>query len=168
MEKIIHPFRPVSTPNSRVLILGSFPSVKSREDGFYYAHPQNRFWKIMEALFDTHLTTREEKIDFLEKEDIALWDSIGSCIITGSADSEIKDAMPNDIKGLIEKTRIKYIYTNGTKSHEIYRHFILPKTGIEDVKLPSTSPANAAWSLERLINSWRVVKDVLSEDNPMN
>ena len=110
-ELLIHPFPALYDEDSRILILGSFPSVKSREEGFYYAHPQNRFWKIMERLFGTKLQTIDEKKAFLHKEHIALWDSIASCTIHGSADSAIENATANDIKGLIEKTRINAIFS---------------------------------------------------------
>ena len=159
---ITHPFPAVYDKDSRILILGSFPSVKSREEGFYYAHPQNRFWKIMEQLFSTRLTSIEEKEAFLHAEHIALWDSIGSCSIRGSADSAIENAVPNDIKGLVGKTSISAIYTNGTKSHDVYMKYAFPLTGMEAVKLPSTSPANAAYSLDRLLLCWTAILDGLN------
>ena len=160
-ELLIHPFPALYDEDSRILILGSFPSVKSREEGFYYAHPQNRFWKIMERLFGTKLQTIDEKKAFLHKEHIALWDSIASCTIHGSADSAIENATANDIKGLIEKTRIKAIFTNGAKAHDIYMRYCLKDTGMIPVKLPSTSPANAAYSLDRLLESWKTIQAIL-------
>ena len=162
-ELLIHPFPALYDEDSRILILGSFPSVKSREEGFYYAHPQNRFWKIMERLFGTKLQTIDEKKAFLHKEHIALWDSIASCTIHGSADSAIENATANDIKGLVEKTRIKTIFTNGAKAHDIYMRYCLKDTGMIPVKLPSTSPANAAYSIDRLIESWEIVKHSLAD-----
>ena len=160
-ELLIHPFPALYDEDSRILILGSFPSVKSREEGFYYAHPQNRFWKIMERLFGTKLQTIDEKKAFLHKEHIALWDSIASCTIHGSADSAIENATANDIKGLIEKTRINAIFTNGAKAHDIYMRYCLKNTGMIPVKLPSTSPANAAYSLDRLLESWKTIQAIL-------
>ena len=160
-ELLIHPFPALYDEDSRILILGSFPSVKSREEGFYYAHPQNRFWKIMERLFGTKLQTTDEKKAFLHKEHIALWDSIASCTIHGSADSAIENATANDIKGLIEKTRINAIFTNGAKAHDIYMRYCLKDTGMIPVKLPSTSPANAAYSLDRLLESWKTIQAIL-------
>ncbi len=160
-ELLIHPFPALYDEDSRILILGSFPSVKSREEGFYYAHPQNRFWKIMERLFGTKLQTIDEKKAFLHKEHIALWDSIASCTIHGSADSAIENATANDIKGLIEKTRINAIFTNGAKAHDIYMRYCLKDTGMIPVKLPSTSPANAAYSLDRLLESWKTIQAIL-------
>ena len=160
-ELLIHPFPALYDEDSRILILGSFPSVKSREEGFYYAHPQNRFWKIMERLFGAKLQTIDEKKAFLHKEHIALWDSIASCTIHGSADSAIENATANDIKGLIEKTRINAIFTNGAKAHDIYMRYCLKDTGMIPVKLPSTSPANAAYSLDRLLESWKTIQAIL-------
>ncbi len=160
-EQLIHPFPALYDEDSRILILGSFPSVKSREEGFYYAHPQNRFWKIMERLFGAKLQTIDEKKAFLHKEHIALWDSIASCTIHGSADSAIENATANDIKGLIGKTRIKAIFTNGAKAHDIYMRYCLEDTGMIPVKLPSTSPANAAYSLDRLLESWKTIQAIL-------
>lgn len=160
-ELLIHPFPALYDEDSRILILGSFPSVKSREEGFYYAHPQNRFWKIMERLFGTKLQTIDEKKAFLHKEHIALWDSIASCTIHGSADSAIENATANDIKGLIEKTRINAIFTNGAKAHDIYMRYCFKDTGMIPVKLPSTSPANAAYSLDRLLESWKTIQAIL-------
>ena len=156
---LVHPFPPIFDEESRILILGSFPSVRSREDGFYYAHPQNRFWRIMETLFDTKLNTVDEKKEFLHREHIALWDSIAECRIKGSSDAAIEDARANDIKGLIEKTRISAIFTNGNKSDEVYRKYAYKDTGIEAMKLPSTSPANAAYSLQKLVECWKMIKN---------
>ena len=163
MEQISveHQFGPFYDKSSKVLILGSIPSPKSREQGFYYAHPQNRFWKIMERLFGTKLQTIDEKKAFLHKEHIALWDSIASCTIHGSADSAIENATANDIKGLIEETRINAIFTNGAKAHDIYMRYCLKDTGMIPVKLPSTSPANAAYSLDRLLESWKTIQAIL-------
>ena len=159
---IVHPFPPLVSPDSRVLILGSFPSVKSREQGFYYGHPQNRFWKVAAALCGAPVpTTIDEKRELILGSGLALWDSIGSCEITGSSDSSIRNAVPNDIAELIAGSGIGRIYCNGSRSHEIYMKYQFPLTGIEAVRLPSTSPANAAWSLERLIEAWSVVKEGL-------
>ena len=154
----IHPIPPVYDKNSRVLILGSFPSVKSREQGFFYGHPQNRFWRVTAAVFgeETPVTVPEKRA-FLLGRGVALWDVIAACDITGSADIKIKNARPNDLGVILENARIERIFTNGNKAHELYEKFIFEKTGIADIKLPSTSPANAAFSLERLIKEWRIV-----------
>lgn len=157
-ENISHTFAPVYDEHSEILILGTFPSVKSREYGFYYGHPQNRFWRVLAHVLGTEVpATLEEKRVLLLSHRIALWDTIASCSITGSGDTSIRDVVPNDISTILRAANIKAIYTNGAKAHELYRRHILPTTGIEDIKLPSTSPANAAWSFERLCGEWRQI-----------
>ena len=141
-----------------MLILGSFPSVKSRESGFFYGHPQNRFWKVLSGILDVPLpVTVEEKKQMLLENHIAVWDVIGSCRITGSSDSSIKDVVPNDFTEILGKSSIERIYSNGATSWNLYKKYILKETGIEALKLPSTSPANAAWNLERLKEAWKVI-----------
>lgn len=153
-----HPFEPLFDTNSEVLILGSFPSVKSRETGFYYGHSQNRFWRVIAALTSSPLPqTIQQKRTLLLKNHIALWDSIASCIITGSSDSSIRSAVPNDIGLMLASTRINNIFCNGKASFNCYNRFILPQTGINAKLLPSTSAANAAWALDRLIEAWAVI-----------
>ena len=149
-------FGPFVRPDSRLLILGSFPSPKSREQAFFYGHPQNRFWRVLAALGREPVPeTREEKERFLERKQIALYDVIESCSIIGAADSTIADVQPADLRPLLERSRIGHsIYVNGGKAFEMYRKYTQPLLGIEAVKLPSTSPANAAFSLERLIGLW--------------
>ncbi|MBQ3182405.1 MAG: DNA-deoxyinosine glycosylase [Clostridia bacterium] len=155
---INHPIPPVYDDNSRILILGSFPSVASREAEFFYGHKQNRFWRVLAAVFDTDLpeTTEEKKI-FLIKHGIALWDVIGSCDITGSSDSSIKNAVPNDVSMILDNADIKNIYVNGKTALNYYNKYIRDKVNRDAVYLPSTSPANAAWSYEKLINAWKVI-----------
>ena len=156
--KQIHNIQPIYNQNSKILILGSFPSVKSREDQFFYHHPQNRFWKILAMLYHHEpLTTIEEKKNFLLKHHIAIWDVIQSCEIKGSSDSSIQNVIVNDIATLLNKTSIEYIYTNGKKSHQLYQKYCLPLTKKEDICLPSSSPANAQYSIERLIEEWKVI-----------
>jgi len=158
-ETIIHPIPPVYDENSRVLVLGSFPSVKSREFGFFYGHPQNRFWRVIAAVFDEKIPESiEEKKALLLRNGIAVWDVIHSCEISGSADSSIKNAVPNDIKHILEESRIERIFTNGKKSDELYRKYLEKQTGIKAVCLPSTSPANAVYSIEKLIKEWKIIK----------
>ena len=162
LMRALHNIEPVYNEDSRILILGSFPSVKSREEVFYYAHPQNRFWRIMENLFDLpRLATVEEKKAFLLSHNIALWDVIGECTITGSSDSSIKDVVPNDLGRILETGKIKAIFTNGKKSDSLYRKYQEKSTGMKALNLPSSSPANAAWNLERLIGEWKVIKEYL-------
>lgn len=155
--KQYHNIQPVYNKDSCILILGSFPSVKSREGQFFYHHPQNRFWKIFEQLFDLKLQTIEDKKAFLLKHHIAVWDVIASCDIVGSSDSSIENVLVNDINSLIKETSIETIYTNGKKAHQLYQKYIFPVTQKEDICLPSTSPANATYSLEKLIESWRLL-----------
>ena len=157
-KNISYTFEPVYDERSKLLILGTFPSVKSRENHFYYGHPQNRFWKVIACLTDSPVPeTIEEKKELLLTNHIAIWDVIASCTITGSSDSSIRDVEVNDIKGLLEKTGISAIYGNGAKACELYNRYIREQTGIEIQKLPSTSPANAAFRLERLCEEWRLV-----------
>ena len=156
---IIHPIPPLYDENSKVLILGSFPSVKSREAQFFYGHPQNRFWKVMAAVFHERVPdTVSEKRDFLLRNRVALWDVIHSCEIEGSADSTIKNVTPNDVQMIVKSSKIKTIITNGKTADKLYKQYIEPKTGIAAICLPSTSPANAQWSLERLTEAWSVIR----------
>jgi len=154
-EKVTHTFEPVYNKDSRILILGSFPSVKSRENNFYYGHPQNRFWKVMASILEEDIpVTIEEKKSMLLKHNIAIWDVIASCSIQGSSDNSIKDVVPNDIKAVVDNSAIERIYANGGKAYELYHRYVEKYSGIKAVKLPSTSPANAAWNLEKLISAW--------------
>ncbi|MFQ9514437.1 MAG: DNA-deoxyinosine glycosylase [Eubacterium sp.] len=157
---ITHPIEPIYNKKSKILILGSFPSVKSREEGFFYGHPQNRFWKVASAVFSESTPhTIEEKKRFLLRNRIAVWDVIHCCDITGSSDSSIKNVIANDITSILLETEIKHIYVNGKKAYSLYNRYIKPQTGIEAVCLPSTSPANAGWSLERLIEAWKIIRN---------
>ena len=161
---IRHPFPALYAPDSMILILGSFPSVKSREQNFFYGHPQNRFWRVMAALLgaETPLTVAEKRT-FLLANGVALWDVIASCDIAGSSDASIRNAVPNDLSPILRSASIRKIFTNGGTAHRLYRKHIYPLTGREDICLPSTSPANAAQSLETLIDRWQIVREALSE-----
>lgn len=151
-----HEFFPVYDEMSKVLILGSFPSVKSREQGFYYGHPQNRFWKVMAVLCNESVPeTIEEKKTMLLKHHIAIWDVIDSCDIIGSSDSSIKNVVPADIAGLLQKTKIERIFANGRTAGKLYEKYVRGQTGKEISVLPSTSPANAVCSLDKLAEVWR-------------
>ncbi len=161
MEKeiLIHTIPPVYDKNSRVLILGSFPSVKSREYGFFYGHRQNRFWRVIAAVCGEEAPeTIEGKKSLLLRNGIAVWDVIRSCEISGSADSSIKNAVPNDIGFILKESKIDRIFTNGRKADALYKKYLEKVTGIRSVCLPSTSPANASHSLERLTEEWSVIK----------
>ncbi len=155
----IHPIPPVYDAHSTVLILGSFPSVKSRETGFFYGHAQNRFWRVTAAVFGCPVpATIPGKRAFLLKNRIALWDVLAACDIDGSADASIRDVCPNDLAPILAAAPITRIFTNGAAADALYTRYLLQTVGIPAVRLPSTSPANAAWSLERLIDAWRVIR----------
>ncbi len=157
---IIHPIEPVFDENSKVLILGSFPSQKSREQAFFYGHPQNRFWQVLAKIFEQKTPqTVEEKREFLLKNKVAVWDVIASCDITGSADSSIKNVTPNDLEKILKVAQIKQIFVNGKTAERYYNLYIKDKICKEAICLPSTSPANAVWSVERLIEKWKVIKE---------
>ncbi len=165
MESLRHPFPAIYAPDSRILTLGSFPSVKSREQMFFYGHPQNRFWRVMAALLGADVPqTVEEKRAFLLANHIALWDVIASCDIMGSSDASIRNAVPNNLTPILETASIRQIFTNGGTAHRLYRKYIYPLTRREDTVLPSTSPANAARSLDALIDAWQPVREALEEE----
>ena len=156
-----HPIPPVWDGQARVLILGSFPSVRSRREGFFYGHPQNRFWRVLAAVWEEEPPVSvEEKKAFLLAHRIALWDVIASCEVQGSADSSIRDAVPCDITPILRGADIRCVFTNGTAASSMYKKHLAASAGdIPHVSLPSTSPANASWSAERLCGAWRVVRD---------
>ncbi len=157
-----HPFPPLYDENSKVLILGSFPSVKSREQNFFYGHPQNRFWKVVSAVMDIDTpVTIEEKSNFLHNNHIALWDVIASCDITGSSDSSIKNVVANNLTDILENANIGQIFVNGKTAKKYYNKYIRNAIDREAVCLPSTSPANAGWSVEKLVEAWAVIKKYL-------
>ena len=157
-QKISHSFEPVYDKESKILILGSFPSVKSRESKFYYGHPQNRFWKVIAKITNRkEPMTIEEKKELLLSNHIAIWDVIESCTIQGSSDSSIKDVVVNDFSDILQNSSIQRIYVNGNKAYELYHRYAEENTGMKAVKLPSTSPANAAWNLDRLYEIWKQI-----------
>ena len=150
-EHIVHPFPPLYNSESRILILGSLPSVKSREQMFFYGHPQNRFWRMISGVFEEAVPqTIEEKKAFMLKHNIAMWDTIYSCDIVGSSDSSIKNVTVNDFTKILNKSDIRAIFANGNKAYDLYEKYVFETVGIKAVKLPSTSPANARWNLEKL------------------
>ena len=152
--RVTHPFDPIWDENSRILILGSFPSVRSRADNFYYGHPQNRFWKVLAGLYAEPIPqTVEEKKAFLLRHGIALWDVISSCEIENSSDVSIRNAEINDLSTIFARADIRAVYTNGKAADKLYRKY----HEREAVCLPSTSPANAAWSLEKLLAAWSII-----------
>ena len=154
-KKLTHTFDPIYNKDSKILILGSFPSVKSRETDFYYGHPQNRYWKVLADILEVSVPEPpDEKRKMLLENNIAIWDVIHSCSIIGSSDSSIKDVVVNDFSEILDNSQVKTIFVNGGKAHELYRKYAEKNTGLKAVKLPSTSPANAAWKLERLCEAW--------------
>lgn len=159
-EHVVQPFAPIYDKHSKVLILGSLPSVKSREQGFYYGHPQNRFWKVTAAVFGEPVPkTIEEKKAMLLRNRLAVWDVIESCDIIGSSDSSVKNAEAADVAGLLSSSAIERVYVNGALAGKLYDRYLFARTGIAAVRLPSTSPANARWNLEALIESWEVIRE---------
>ncbi len=164
-QTLSHSFAPVFNEESRILILGTFPSVKSRENQFYYGHPQNRFWKILAGLTKCPVPeTVQEKKAFLLSQKIAIWDVIEQCDIIGSSDSSIKNVIPADLSKILDKAPIRQIYANGGKAYELYQKYAYQNTKREIVKLPSSSPANAAYQMPRLFDTWGVIMKELREE----
>ncbi len=161
--KVQHILKPVYTKDSKILILGTIPSPKSREIGFYYAHPQNRFWKIIsELLHEKYPETKDDKIKLLNNYNIALWDVLESCDINGASDSTIKNPKPNNINKILKETNIKKIFVTGKKAESLYNKLCYPKTNIPCICLPSTSPANCAKSYEQLKEEYKIIlKDII-------
>ena len=157
---IVHTIPPVYDSNSKILILGSFPSVKSLEQGFFYGHPQNRFWKVLASVFGAKIPdTVAEKREFLLKHGVAVWDVIGECDIVGSSDLSIKNVKSNDISVILKSAKIDKIFLNGKTAEKYYKKYLEKSVGIAATLLPSTSPANAICSLEKLIDAWKIIKD---------
>lgn len=158
-----HSLKPIYNSESKVLILGTMPSIKSRELGFYYANPKNRFWKTMSKVFNQEIgETNIDRINFLLKNKIALFDVLKSCEINSSSDNSIKKPIPNDLLPIIEKSNIKVIFTTGKKSYELYQKYCYPKTNIKAILLPSPSPANCPKGIEeKLYKEYTKIKDYL-------
>lgn len=156
-----HTIEPVFDERSRVLILGTFPSPKSREVGFFYGHSQNRMWRVLAAVMgEEHVPqTTEERTAFLLHNRIAMWDTVACCAIEGAADASIRDVVPNDLSCILNAAPVGAVFATGAKAHELYVRYQLPQTGIADVRLPSTSAANASWSFDRLVEAYRVVAE---------
>ncbi|MBR5419661.1 MAG: DNA-deoxyinosine glycosylase [Lachnospiraceae bacterium] len=158
----IHPIPPVYDKNSQILILGSFPSVKSREVCFFYGHPQNRFWKLVSMIFEEEVPqTTEEKKSFLLRNHIALWDVIRSCDIEGSSDTSIRNVKVNELSLILNAAKIRAVYVNGKTAYKYYQKYALPMTGRSAICLPSTSPANAARNMESLYEEWKCIREGL-------
>ena len=162
METLTHPIPPLFHPSSKIMILETLPSIKKQKTKNFYHHPQNRFWKVLAGVLEEPVPgSIEEKKIFLLKHRIALWDVIASCTIEGSSDSTIKNVVPNDLSGILSAADISRIFCNGGASFQYYKKYQEPRTGRAAVRLPSTSPANAAWSLDRLIREWAAIRDSL-------
>lgn len=154
-QHIVHPFPPLFHSESKILILGSLPSVKSREEMFFYGHPQNRFWKMLSQIFQVPVPQNiEEKKQLILSHDLALWDAIYSCDIIGSSDSSIKNVTPTDLTDILNNSEVQKVICNGKTSGKYYEQYQMKLTQIKPVVLPSTSPANAAWTLDRLAEQW--------------
>lgn len=159
--RVLHTIEPFFDQNSRVLILGTMPSPVSRREGFYYAHPQNRFWRVLAAVYGARTPCGiEQKKAFLRERGIALWDVLASCYIEGASDASIKNAEPNPIRYVLERAPIAAIFTTGAKAAQLYRRLCYPDTGVKAHGLPSTSPANRAWPFDRLVDEYRAILDV--------
>ena len=155
-ERQVHPIEPLFGPDSQILILGSFPSIKSREQRFFYGHPQNRFWKVIAAVFEELVPqTIEEKKKLILGHGLALWDTLASCEITGSSDASIRNVQANDLSLILDRSPIGKIICNGKTSYAYYTKLIEPVIRRSAVCLPSTSPANAQWTQERLTAAWK-------------
>ncbi|NLO08583.1 MAG: DNA-deoxyinosine glycosylase [Clostridiales bacterium] len=160
-KRVVHPVSPVFNEESKILVLGTFPSVKSREGEFFYHHPQNRFWRVISSICNEKLPeTIDDKKQLLLRNRIALWDVVQSCEIIGSADSSIKNVIANDIRPILKQADILRIYANGGRAYQLYNRYIYKNIKREIILLPSTSPANASYSLEKLIDIWSVIKSV--------
>lgn len=165
IEKLCHPLEPVWNQCSKILILGTFPSVKSRETAFYYGNPRNRFWQVLAALLDAPCPQGvPQKKEFLLENGIAVFDVLKSCEIRGSADASIRRPQANDFSGILQAANIRAVFTNGKKAYEYYTKYCLADTGMESICLPSTSPANAAMTLEKLIAAWAVILPWLNRE----
>ncbi len=162
-ERVVHEFAPVFDASSRILMLGTMPSPKSRETGFYYGHPRNRFWKVLaDVCGEETPVSREDKIAFALRNRIAVWDVLAGCEIRGADDSSIRNPVPNDMNRILQAADIRVIYTTGTKAAELYKRYCYPKTGIEAVRLPSTSPANCRMSYEELYQAYAQIRRALT------
>lgn len=158
LKKVFHELPPIYNEHSKILILGSMPSAKSREVKLYYGHPKNRFWSILEVIFNQKITNKEK---FLLDNNIALWDVLESCEINGSSDSSIKNEQPNNIPKLLKKTQIKAIFTTGKTAHKYYVKYFKNIINLPVINLPSTSPANCAKHIEELIEEYKVIKNYI-------
>ena len=158
IERVLHPLEPVADAGSRVLLLGTMPSPKSREAGFYYAHPQNRFWRVLAALWGEETPAgTQERLAFARRHHIALWDVLRACSIEGADDGSIRQPEINDLRRVLDRADIRAIFTTGTKAAALYKRYCLPVTGRPAIPLPSTSPANCRVTLDELTQAYRAI-----------
>ena len=158
IERVLHPLEPVADAGSRVLLLGTMPAPKSREAGFYYAHPQNRFWRVLAALWGEETPAgTQERLAFARRHHIALWDVLRACSIEGADDGSIRQPEINDLRRVQDRADIRAIFTTGTKAAALYRRYCLPVTGRPAIPLPSTSPANCRATLDDLTQAYRAI-----------
>ena len=158
-QTVTHPFRPLFQTDSKILILGSFPSIKTREYGFFYGHPRNRFWPLLERIFGVKLSTDiEERRAFLLQHHLAVYDVIYRCDIIGSGDASIQNVVPSDLSPILKEADIRQIFCNGGTAYRYYQKYQEQKTGVNAIQLPSTSPANARYSMEDLYDRWKILR----------
>lgn len=168
-QRVYHNFGPLYAADSRVLLLGSMPSPKSREQGFFYGHPQNRFWRVLAAVLgEAAPDSIEDKRTLCLRHQVALWDVLASCEIVGASDAAIRNPVPNNLAPLIQKTQVQAVFTTGATAYQYYQKLCLQQTGLPALKLPSTSPANAAWSLDRLTEAYRVILPYLQDETSLS
>lgn len=157
MSAVVHPFPPIFDPFSRVLILGSFPSVVSRREQFYYANRSNRFWPVLTAVFDeTDDGNRAGREDFVHRHHIALWDVIYSCTIQGSSDASIANVRVNPIEQFLKRSHIRAVFTTGQRAGKLYTTYI--RSPLPHIPLPSTSGANARMDFNTLLEEYRKIR----------
>lgn len=162
LERVTHDFEPIYNQDSRILMLGTMPSPKSREVGFYYGHPRNRYWKVVSDVCGENLPkTKEDKIAFALRNKIAVWDVLAGCEIKGAEDSSIRNPIPNDMNLILRHSDVRAVFTTGTKAAQLYKKYCYPSTGIAAVNLPSTSPANCRMNYEELYEAYAVIKKYL-------
>ena len=158
-QTVTHPFRPLFQTDSKILILGSFPSIKTREYGFFYGHPQNSFWPLLERIFGVKLSTDiEERRAFLLQHHLAIYDVIYRCDIIGSGDASIQNVIPSDLSPILKEADIRQIFCNGGTAYRYYQKYQEQKTEVKAIQLPSTSPANARFSMDDLYHQWKIIK----------
>ena len=158
VEHVVHDFQPVFNKESKILMLGTMPSPKSREVGFYYGHPRNRFWKVVSDVCGEEMPqTKGEKIAFALRNRIAVWDVLAGCEIKGAEDASIRNPVANDMDLILKNADIRAIFATGQKAAQLYKKYCQSKTGMDIICLPSTSPANCSVSYEKLFEAYEII-----------